>query len=194
MGNQDCTYQFLCVNLAISDTYIFKVKQRERPDLERTVTYKRPPQNRMFDIPPSGRSRSSGTSSNSTPTPVLPNGVAPVIINMPDFMGGYSKKRSPLPSSDPVDYFDEPWPSLMELLTRAQETDWHNRNFTTYESHLNEQELFGPDDVEKCSAEDLYKMCDIPAGAGLHLIAEARRVCKEVKSKARETKCRRIDH
>jgi hypothetical protein len=69
---------WLRINFAISDTCIFKVKQRERPDLERTVTYKHLPQNHMFDIPPSGWSRSSGTSSNSTPTPVLPNGVAPV--------------------------------------------------------------------------------------------------------------------
>jgi hypothetical protein len=148
----------------------------------------------MFDIPPLGQSHSSGTSSNSTPTLVLPNGVAPVIINMPDFMGGYIKKRSPLPSSDPVDYFNEPWPSLRELLACTQETNQHNQNFTTYESHLNEQELFGPDNIEKCSAEDLYKMCNIPAGVCLHLIAEAQWVCKEVKSKACKTKCRRIDH
>jgi len=109
----------LCVNLAISDTYIFKMKQREWPGLECTVTYEHPPQNHMFDIPPLGRSCSSGTSLNSTPTPELPNGVAPIIINMPDFMGGYTKRHSPLPSSDLVDYFNKPWPSLVELLTHA---------------------------------------------------------------------------
>lgn len=124
----------------------------------------------MFDVPPAAHHGKTTTATPSSATP-------PIIINMSEaLVSSQSHRRTPPPSSDPIDYLDEPWPTLQELLTRAHKADRHHRDFTTYEPKLVEQEFYGADDIEKCSAEELYRLCDIPAGAAKHLISEAKRI------------------
>ncbi|KAH9972664.1 hypothetical protein BJV74DRAFT_953891 [Russula compacta] len=161
------------------------VKQRELPEDNQTVTYNSPPNNHMFDVPPAAH---HGKTTAATPSSATP----PIIINMPEgLVPSQPHRRSPPPSSDPFDYLNEPWPTLQELLTHAQKADRHHRDFTIYEHRLVEQELYGPDDIEKCSAEELFRLCDIPAGAAKHLISEAKRISRAVRSDVKERKrCR----
>ncbi|KAL6305633.1 hypothetical protein BKA93DRAFT_748894 [Sparassis latifolia] len=124
------------------------VKQLSLPEMERTVTYTHPLNNRMFDAP-----------STSMPVP-------PIIINMPEMSGSHKHLMVSPSSSDPVNSADAPWPSLTDFLLHAVTVDCHSRNYPAYEPGLCQADLLGPDDIEKCTEEELKKHCDIPIGAG----------------------------
>jgi hypothetical protein len=141
----------------------------------------------MFDIPNSGQqhhtSRASATSSNAIPS---------IVINMPDMpdMPAFHthKGSSPVLGSDPVDYVAVPWPTLDELLKWAESTDRHQRDFSAFKEQLEAQQFYGPDDVATSSAEELLRFCKIPAGAGKHLIEQAKRMCKSIKDEVQAQK------
>jgi hypothetical protein len=143
----------------------------------------------MFDIPNSGRqhhtSRASTTSSNAIPS---------IVINMPDMPAFHTHKgSSPVLGSDPMDYVAVPWPTLDELLKQAESTDRHRWDFSAFKEQLEAQQFYGPNDVAACSAEELFHFCKIPAGAGKHLIEQAKRMCKSVKDEVRAQKRQRVN-
>jgi hypothetical protein len=69
--------------------------------------------------------------------------------------------------------------------------DRHHRDLVSHEATLRNQEILGPDDIARCSADDLHKSCGIPLGTARLLVAEGQRVSEAVKSEAREKKRRR---
>jgi hypothetical protein len=156
------------------------------------VTLETPLNNRMFDVPPSGQSCHQ-SSSASTLAPTMPS----ITVNMPDILGSYKshsslrQSQSPPIASDPADYIDEPWPTLDDFLHGIQEWDRHKQDLTIHEAALWEQEILGPDDIARCSADELHDRCNIPTGTPKLLIAEGKRVTQQVKLEAQVCKCRR---
>ena len=53
---------------------------------------------------------------------------------------------------------------------------------------LHEQEILGPNDVVRCSADELHERCSIPIGTAKLIVAEGVWVTQEVKSEARACK------
>ncbi|KAL6302665.1 hypothetical protein BKA93DRAFT_827183 [Sparassis latifolia] len=157
------------------------VKQLSLPEMERTVTYTHPPNNRMFDVPLSFRHQHAPSVSKA-PSTSMP--VPPIIINMPEMSGSHKHLIVSPSSSDPVNPADAPWPSLTDFLLHAVTVDRHSRNYPAYEPGLRQADLLGPDDIEKCTEEELKKHCDIPIGAGRFLIHEAKLVCKQIRQQA----------
>jgi len=154
------------------------------------VTLETPLNNRMFDVPPSGQSHCQSLSAS---VPTIPS----ITVNMPDILGSYKshlslqQSRSPPIASDPADYIDEPWPTLDDFLHGIQERDRHKRDLTIHKAALREQEILGPDDIARCSADELHDRCNIPIGTAKLLVAEGQRVTQQVKSEAQVRKRRR---
>jgi hypothetical protein len=118
-----------------------------------------------------------------------------VVVNIPDFTAMHpahnSLRQSPTPhiTSDPADYIDEPWPSLHNFLLNASTKDRHKRDFISHKETLRNQEILRPDDIVRCSAEELHETCAIPLGTAKLLVAEGQRVSQHVKSEAQACKC-----
>jgi hypothetical protein len=139
------------------------------------VTLDTPPNNRMFDVPPSGQSRCQSLSAS---VPTIPS----ITVNMPDISGSYKSHSSlwqswsPPITSDPADYIDEPWPTLDDFLHGIQEQDRHRQDLTIHKAALWEQEILGPDDITRCSADKLHDQCNIPIGTAKLLVVKGQRV------------------
>jgi hypothetical protein len=122
-----------------------------------------------------------------------------ITVNIPDMLGSYNphsslqRGRSPPIASDPADYIDEPWPTLHQFLSDVQLRDRHKRDLVSHEAALREQEILGPDDIARCSADELHDRCNIPVGTAKLLVDEGQRVTQRVKSEARARK-RKRDH
>lgn len=161
--------------------------QTKDPEETRSVTLEQPPDTRMFDIPPSGKARESKPAAGAS-TPSVPS----IVINMPDMSGSRSHRRSPMPSSDPIDPHEESWPSLIDFLQKCTDDDRHKRDFAAYQAKLEDEEFRGPDDIVNCKVEEL-SACGIPLGVGKYLIAQADKTRRSVKADARARKRQRID-
>jgi hypothetical protein len=66
--------------------------------------------------------------------------------------------------------------------------DRHRRDLISHEETLQNQEILGPDDIARCSAEELHETCVIPLGTAKLLVAEGQRVSQDVKSESRARK------
>jgi hypothetical protein len=148
----------------------------------------------MFDVPSSAQ-RGRKLVPTPTPTPSIPS----IIVNIPDAMASHHlpyrslhRSRSPHIASDPADYYNELWPSLHKFLLSVQSKDRHNRDLMSHEVMLREQEILGPDDIARCSVDELHQTCNIPIGTVKLLIAEGQHVSEAVKSDARAQKCQRV--
>ena len=161
---------------------------------ECTMTLETPPNNKMFDVPPSGHKRRQSASASAS-VPPMPS----ITVNIPDMLGSYNphsslqRGRSPPITSDPTDYIDEPWPTQHEFLSDVQLWDRHRQDLMSHEAALHEQEILGPDDIARCSVDELHDQCNIPVGTAKLLVDEGQRVTQQVKSEAHAHKCKQ-DH
>jgi hypothetical protein len=122
-----------------------------------------PPAHKMFDpLPSSQKSHQLGA---STMAPAMPA----ITINMPQ--SAYAAlphanlccSHSPAIVSNPIEYVNEPWPSPHDIfLSQMTSNDRHSHDFTMYEQALLREEILGPDDLVKCTAEDLHSTHTIP--------------------------------
>ena len=142
---------------------MMQLEHQHLPENDRKVTLENPPSTHMFDVPPSVQKRGKSTSAMTSSIPQM-------ILNMPDMQTLQQPWQSPCWSqtphiaSDPADYNNKPWPSLHEFLCDVQVRDCHGCDPVSHEQMLCEQEILGPNDVTRCSTDELHEHCSIPIG------------------------------
>ena len=107
-----------------------------------------------------------------------------IVVNFPEWAAGpfsqnsakQSWSRTPPLQSDPADYNDKPWLSLHDFLLSLELKDRHHRDLVSHKATLQDQEILGPDDIARCSADDLHKSYGIPLGTTKLLVAEGNQV------------------
>ena len=157
-----------------------------------SIMLEKPPNTRMFNVPPSGQKCHQSASVSAPPMPSI-------TVNIPDILGSHVAHSNLQPSwslpiaSDPADYIDKPWPTLHDFLHSIEGKDRHKHDFTSHAAALREQEILGPDDIARCSVDELHDWCNIPIRKAKLLAAEGQRVTEEVKLEVRACKHRQ-DH
>jgi hypothetical protein len=108
------------------------------PEDKCSVTLEKPPNTRMFDVPPSGLKHHQSISTASISATPMPS----ITVNIPDMVGScmahasQQQSQSPLIASDPADYIDEPWPTLHDFLCGIKGKDRHKCDFISHEAAL----------------------------------------------------------
>ena len=100
-----------------------------------SVTLEKPPNTRMFDVPPSGQKHHQSASASAPPMPSI-------MVNILDMLGScvahldLRPSQSPPIASDPADYINEPWPTLHDFLHSIKGKDRHKCDFISHAAAL----------------------------------------------------------